>query len=65
VRAGLASGGPELKGADRRAPPHGDLGNDQDGVVIGYVFESKRFSRIDIDTNESDPIYSLAGSKSS
>jgi len=29
--------------------------------VIGYVFESKGFSRIDIDTNESDPSYSLAG----
>ena len=34
---------------------------DQDGAVIGYVFESKGFSRIDIDTNESDPSYSLAG----
>ena len=34
---------------------------DKDGVVIGYVFESKGFSRIDIDTNESDPSYSLAG----
>jgi nicotinate dehydrogenase subunit B len=33
----------------------------QDGAVIGYVFESKGFSRIDIDTNESDPAYSLAG----
>jgi hypothetical protein len=29
--------------------------------VIGYVFESKGFSRVDIDTNESDPAYSLAG----
>jgi len=29
--------------------------------VIGYVFESEGFSRIDIDTNESDPSYSLAG----
>jgi hypothetical protein len=29
--------------------------------VIGYAFESKGFSRIDIDTNESDPAYSLAG----
>jgi nicotinate dehydrogenase subunit B len=28
---------------------------------IGYVFESKGFSCIDIDTNESDPAYSLAG----
>jgi hypothetical protein len=34
---------------------------DQDGAVIGYVFESKGFSRIHIDTNESDPSYSLAG----
>ena len=32
-----------------------------DGAVIGYVFESKGFSRVDIDTNESDPAYSLAG----
>jgi hypothetical protein len=30
-------------------------------VVIGYAFESKGFSRVDIDTNESDPVYSLAG----
>ena len=34
---------------------------DLDGAVVGYVFESKGFSRIDIDTNESDPAYSLAG----
>src|SRR5882762_9910282 len=34
---------------------------DQDGAVIGYAFESKGFSRTDIDTNESDPAYSLAG----
>jgi hypothetical protein len=34
---------------------------DSDGTVVGYVFESKGFSRIDIDTNESDPAYSLAG----
>jgi hypothetical protein len=34
---------------------------DPDGAVIGYVFESKGFSRIDIDTNESDPSHSLAG----
>jgi hypothetical protein len=33
----------------------------KDGAVIGYVFESKGFSRIDVDTNESDPSYSLAG----
>ena len=29
--------------------------------MIGYVFESKGFSRVDIDTNESNPTYSLAG----
>jgi CO/xanthine dehydrogenase Mo-binding subunit len=34
---------------------------DRDGAVIGYVFESKGFSRIYIDTNESDPCTSLAG----
>ena len=34
---------------------------DPDGAVIGYVFESKGFSRVDIDTNESDPSTSLAG----
>jgi nicotinate dehydrogenase subunit B len=34
---------------------------DPDGAVIGYAFDSKGFSRIDIDTNESDPAYSLAG----
>jgi nicotinate dehydrogenase subunit B len=34
---------------------------DRDGAVIGFVFESKGFFRIDIDTNESDPAYSLAG----
>jgi hypothetical protein len=30
-------------------------------VVIGYAFEIKGSSRIVIDTNESDPVYSLAG----
>jgi hypothetical protein len=34
---------------------------DKDGAVIGYAFESKGFSRIDIDTNESDLVYSVAG----
>jgi nicotinate dehydrogenase subunit B len=34
---------------------------DLDSAVVGYVFESKGFSRVDIDTNESDPAYSLAG----
>jgi nicotinate dehydrogenase subunit B len=36
-------------------------GLDQDGAVIGCVFESTGFSRVEIDTNESDPAYSLAG----
>ena len=34
---------------------------DPDGAVVGYVFESKGFSRIDIDTNESETCASLAG----
>ena len=34
---------------------------DKDGAVVGYVLESKGFSRVDIDTNQSDPVYSLAG----
>ena len=34
---------------------------DKNGAVIGYVFESKGFSRIEIDTNEGDPSYRLAG----
>jgi CO/xanthine dehydrogenase Mo-binding subunit len=34
---------------------------DKDNAVTGYAFESKGFSRIDIDTNEGDPSYSLAG----
>ncbi len=34
---------------------------DRDGAMIGYAFESKGFSRVDIETNESDPVYSLAG----
>jgi hypothetical protein len=34
---------------------------DKNGAVVGYVFESKGFSRVDIDTDESDPVYSLAG----
>ena len=36
-------------------------GFDANGTVIAYKFESKGFSRVDIDTNESDPRYSLAG----
>ena len=46
--------GPSLDPPRRRRPGQGRL-------VIGYVFESKGVSRIDIDTNESDPAYSLAG----
>jgi nicotinate dehydrogenase subunit B len=34
---------------------------DPDGAVLGNVFESEDFSRVDIDTNESDPAYSLCG----
>ena len=33
----------------------------EDGTVVVYVFESEGFSRIDIDTNKSDPRSSLAG----
>jgi CO/xanthine dehydrogenase Mo-binding subunit len=34
---------------------------DATGKVVGYHFETRGFSRIDIDTNESDPRTSLAG----
>jgi len=34
---------------------------DKDGAVLGYAFENKVFSRVDTDTNETDPVYSLAG----
>jgi hypothetical protein len=40
---------------------HARAALDQDAAVIGYAFESKGFSRIDIDTNESDPCASFAG----
>jgi hypothetical protein len=33
----------------------------REGTVVGYVFQSKGFSRVDIDANESDLAYSLAG----
>jgi nicotinate dehydrogenase subunit B len=36
-------------------------GLDASGAVIGFQFESRGFSRTDIDTNESDPRDSLAG----
>jgi nicotinate dehydrogenase subunit B len=54
----------EGHGWDPKGPAsihHARAAFDQDGAVIGYAFESKGFSRIDIDTNESDPSYSLAG----
>jgi len=54
----------EGHGWDPKGPAsihHARAALDQDGTVIGYVFESKGFSRVDIDTNESDPVYSLAG----
>src|SRR6202040_579055 len=54
----------EGHGWDPKGPAsihHARAALDQDGAVIGYAFESKGFSRIDIDTNESDPCYSLAG----
>jgi CO/xanthine dehydrogenase Mo-binding subunit len=36
-------------------------GLDADGKVVGYHFESRGFSRTDIDTTERDPAHSLAG----
>jgi len=54
----------EGHGWDPKGPAsihHARAALDQDGAVVGYVFESKGFSRVDIDTNESDPVYSLAG----
>jgi nicotinate dehydrogenase subunit B len=36
-------------------------GLDADGKVVGYRFDSRGFSRTDIETNESDPAHSLAG----
>src|SRR5712692_9996035 len=63
ARPGHALGG-EGHGWDPKGPAsihRARAALDKDGTVIGYVFESKGFSRIDIDTNESDPSYSLAG----
>jgi nicotinate dehydrogenase subunit B len=54
----------EGHGWDPKGPAsihHAHAALDKDGAVIGYTFESKGFSRVDIDTNESDPSYSLAG----
>ena len=48
----------EGHGWDPKGPAsihHARAALDKDGAVIGYAFESKGFSRIDIDTNESDP----------
>jgi nicotinate dehydrogenase subunit B len=48
----------EGHGWDPKGPAsihHACAALDRDGAVVGYVFESKGFSRIDIDTNESDP----------
>jgi hypothetical protein len=54
----------EGHGWDPKGPAsiqHARAAIDKDGAVIGSVFESKGFSRVDTDTNESDPAYSLAG----
>jgi nicotinate dehydrogenase subunit B len=54
----------EGHGWDPKGPAsihHARAALDPDGAVIGYAFESKGFARIDIDTNESNPAYSLAG----
>jgi nicotinate dehydrogenase subunit B len=48
----------EGHGWDPKGPAsihHARAALDADGAVIGYAFESKGFSRVDIDTNESDP----------
>ncbi len=54
----------EGHGWDPKGPAsihRGRAGFDADGNIVAYKFESKGFSRIDIDTNEADPRYSLAG----
>ena len=54
----------ENHGWDPKGPAsihHARAALDRDGELVGYVFESKGFSRIDIETNESDPADSLAG----
>jgi CO/xanthine dehydrogenase Mo-binding subunit len=40
---------------------HAKAGLDASGKIIAYQFESKGFSRLDLDSNESDPAYSLIG----
>ena len=54
----------EGTGWDPKGPAsihHARAGLDASGKVVGYSFESRGFSRTDIDTNESDPAHSLAG----
>jgi nicotinate dehydrogenase subunit B len=40
---------------------HAKAGLDASGKIIALHFESKGFSRLDLDSNESDPAYSLIG----
>jgi hypothetical protein len=40
---------------------HAKAALDASGKIIAYQFESKGFSRLDLDSNESDPAYSLIG----
>ena len=49
-------------GSERSASIHRvRAGLDADGKVVGYHFDSRGFSRTNIDTNESNPAHSLAG----
>jgi CO/xanthine dehydrogenase Mo-binding subunit len=51
-------------GWDPKGPPSVHLCSaalDGEGKIIGYRFESRGLSRIDVDTNESDPRDTLAG----
>jgi nicotinate dehydrogenase subunit B len=61
ARAGHALRGPRLDPKGPASIHRARAALDEDGAVLGYAFENKGFSRIDIDTNESDPAYSLAG----
>jgi nicotinate dehydrogenase subunit B len=54
----------EGHGWDPKGPAsihHARAALDRDGAVVGYVFESKGFSRIDIDTDKGDPAYTSTG----
>jgi nicotinate dehydrogenase subunit B len=54
----------EGHGWDPKGPAsihHGRAALDAKGNVLAYVYESKGFSRVDIDTTEADPRQSLAG----